>query len=314
LDNNQLQKANTIILNGLNTYQNGLTELLIAKAKEGSSIAVFPGKNTNITELNKLLTQLNLTTISRVINEKFAVNKINYTDAFFKGVFTKKPSNSTFSTQSSYLKLVPSGHIISLLQLENNDPVFIRSSIYKTFLFAGSLAKENGNLTANAIFSTILLRVGEMSTSEKPIFLTIGGNARYPVLQEQLERPIRLKNDKFEFIPFKTVSNGRSLISVQQIPNKNIQAGQYKILDDKELGVLSLNYDRKESNLNYLDMSTFVQQLNEKGFTNVKANTLEKNASVLPINTSNKEEYWKLLLILALMFFLVEMALIKFWK
>src|SRR5690606_4330952 len=35
IDNSIIQKANTIILNGLNSYPSGLTELLTAKAKEG---------------------------------------------------------------------------------------------------------------------------------------------------------------------------------------------------------------------------------------------------------------------------------------
>lgn len=314
VDNRLLQSANTIVLNGLNSYASGLTEQLVAKAKEGAGIAIFPGRNPDITALNALLNKLGLSTVSRRVNEKFAITKLNASDRFFQGVFQKKPKNITLPTQSNYLKLTPSGKAISLLQLENNDPILIRSSFYNSFLFAGSLQKESGNFTTNAIFSTSLLRIGEMSTSEKPIYLTIGNATQYPIVQEQPERPIRLVSNQFDFIPFKNLMNGKSWLSVRQIPNKNIQSGQYKIMEDKELGVLSLNYARSESAIDYLDMSTFENHLKEKGFTNVKTSVLEKNASVMPLNTSNKEEYWKLLLILALLFFLTEMALIKFWK
>lgn len=314
IDNSSLQKANTIVLNGLNSYTNGLSEMLVAKAKEGVGIAIFPGKEPNIQELNGLLQKLELSTISRKINEKFAISRINTSDRFFQGVFKKKPKNSTFPSQNNYLKITPSGKIISLLHLENNDPLFIRSSVYNTFLFTSSLSKDVGDFMTNAIFSTCLLRVGEMSTGEKPVYLTIGASEKYPVVQEQPERPIRLINKSFEFIPLKNLSNGKSWISVQLIPNKNIQSGYYAIQDEKKLGVLSLNYNREESSVDFQKMEDFKQQLKEQGFEHIQANSLEKNTLDLPINTSNKEEYWKLLLILALVFFLTEMALIKFWK
>lgn len=314
VDNSVIQKANTIILNGLNNYPSGLTELLAAKAKEGTGIAVFPGKNIALPEINIFLQAIGLNGIARKVNEKFTITKLNSNDLFFKGVFQKLPKTLSLPAQNNYLKVNPSGRTISLLQFENSDPVLLRSSELNTFLFAGSLFKGDGNFMSNAIFSTTLLRIGELSKSEKPLYLTIGENTRYPVLQEQAEKPLRLAGENFEFIPLKTTAQGKSWISVYQIPGKNITAGQYTISDDKEIGHLSLNYDRSESELRFVKMSDFEQALKEKGFHNIKSSILEKKSLISPINTANAKEYWKLLLILSLLFFFTEMALIKFWK
>ncbi len=314
IDNSILQKANTIILNGLSNFSTGLIEQLVIKATEGAGVAIFPGKDPNIQELNALTQALGLVNVLGKVNEKFAITKISSKDLFFKGVFQKAPNNITLPSLNSYLRTALSGKTISLLRLENEAPVLLRSSQFNTFLFAGFLNKEEGNFMTDAIFSTCLLRFGELSTNVKPLYMTIGEDTQYPLVQDQPERPIRLINEKYEFIPFKVLRQGKSWISVKQIPNKNIVAGQYKIMDDKELGQVSINYDRNESALSYEDLDQFTQQLNEQGFKNVKSSVLKNIATVVPINTKNKQEYWKLLLILSLMFFLTEMTLIKFWK
>lgn len=314
IDNSLLQKANTIILNGLSNFSTGLIEQLTIKATEGSGVAIFPGKDPNTQELNSLLQALGLVNVLGKVNEKFKITKISSNDLFFKGVFQKSPNNITLPSLNSYLRTAPSGKAISLLRLENDAPVLLRSSQFNTFFFAGFLNKSEGNFMTDAIFSTSLLRFGELSTNIKPIYLTIGQNTQYPLTQEQPERSIRLVNEQYEFIPFKVLRQGKSWISVKQIPNKNIVAGQYKIMDTKDLGQVSLNYDRSESSLSYADLNLFTQQLKEQGFENVKSSVLKTNATVVPINTNNKKEYWKLLLILSLMFFLTEMALIKLWK
>lgn len=314
VDNALLQEANTIVLNGLNNYPTGLVELLANKASEGAGVAVFPGKNPEWNEINSLLTKLGLGQLMHKATEKFKISTIATNDPFFKGVFKKIPQNINLPTLNSYYKSGASGNSRDLLKLENGNVVLSRSTLYNTFLFHAHLGKEEGNFTANAIFSTILLRIGEMTSTTTPLYLTIGKEQAYPVVQDQPETPIRLVNDAYEFIPYKYLRQGKSWFSVLQIPNKNIVAGHYKVLDTKEVGVVSLNYDRSESAVEYAELSNFVQDLNEKGFSNVKSSALKNNASILPINTSNKKEYWKLLLILSLVFFVTEIALIKFWK
>lgn len=314
IDNAVLQKANTIVLNGLNSYSSGLIEQLTTKAKDGSGIIIFPAKSANMQELNTLLKALGLSNVTAKVNEKFKITNVNSNDLFFKGVFKKTPKNITLPTINSYWKVTPSGNVVSLLKLENDAPILVRSAQNNTFLFASSLTKEDGNFLTNAIFSTVLLRVGELGTSAKPLYLTIGKETQYPIVQAQPERPLKLVNEQFEFIPFKRLSQGKSWISVLQIPNKNIVAGQYQVVDEQEVAQLALNYNRDESVMNYVKLDSLTHSLKELGFENVKSSVLENNAMNLPINTDNKKEYWKQLLLLSLLFFLVEMTLIKFWK
>lgn len=315
IDNQILNSANTIILNGLNSYPSGLIEKLRNKAKEGVGIGIFPGKNPNLNEINFLLKAIHLSSITGKKMEKFKINQINAKDLFFKGVFSKIPKTISLPTQNFYFDLDKSGNSLALLTLENDSPILVRSTVGNAFLFAGALAKDAGNFTQDPIFSTSLLRIGEMSSSSKPIYLTIGENTKYPIEQSNFEVPIRLSNAKFEFIPFKTTVMNRSLISVQQIPDKQVAAGQYSIYENQfTLGILSLNYNRKESKLDFIPADQVAQKLNDKGFKKVISSSIYNMTTLTPISRNGSNNYWKHLLLLALLFLVIEMSLIKFWK
>jgi len=314
IDNEAIKHANTVILNGLNEYSSGLIDVLKAKAKDGSGIGVFLGKSPNIQSVNNLLSQIGLNGIAGKVTEKFKLNHLAEKDLFYRGVFKKIPQNMTFPTQNAHFKIIPSGKSVDLLKFENGDPLLMRSTTFNSFLFAGSLLEGNFLTQRNGLFSTIVLRIGELSRSIKPLYLTIGTSIEYPFMQEQPEVPIKLANKKFEFIPFKTVRQGRSWISVNQIPNNSIISGEYEAIDNKPLGFVSLNYNRAESKLAFNNLDDFTQQLFDKGYKNVTANVMTNNSQIPILKANTAKEYWKLLLILSLVFFLAEMAIIKFWK
>lgn len=315
IQNESLQEANTIVLNGLNHFSSGLIEQLANKAKDGSSIVIFPGNSVAIQEINHLLTELKLPTFQKLNTQKFRITQVNTNDNFFKHTFTKNVKNISLPTVYKYFNLSNSANYNSLLSLENGNPIFVGSNQNNTFLLANSISKEASNFTSDPIFSTLLLRVGEMSGNQQPNYLTIGSKERFPIFQANPEESLKLSSEQYEFIPMKTFELGKSWISIRTADMGSLVAGNYRILEkEQEIGLISLNYNRSESSANYTPIQEIVKQLKENNFTSIHDNTLE-NATHLPlINTDNKKEYWKLLLILGLVFFTVEMLLIKFWK
>lgn len=315
INNEYLQRANTIVLNGMNTFPSGLIEQLKHKAEDGTSILIFPGNSVRINEINQLLSQLKLPSLGQEASQKFRITKINTHDLFYKNVFTKIPNSMALPTAFKFYNTQRSGNAIALLTLENESPILLKSTQNNTFLFTSSLSSSHSNFTGDEIFSTTLLRAGEISHSQQPIYLSIGGKEKFPILQENPENPIKLSSNDYEFIPMKTFEMGKSWITLRTLDMGNITAGTYSIDDKgKEIGLLSMNYNRAESSIIYTPIKEIKKQLQEQGFTHVNINTLENSTQLSLINTNNKKEYWKLLLILALSFFLIEMMLIKFWK
>jgi len=77
---------------------------------------------------------------------------------------------------------------------------------------------------------------------------------------------------------------------------------------------IALNMDRTESQLMYLDKNQLREQFNRIGFKDVLYTPLNDGAENTMARVEKPNSLWKYLVFFALIFFLLEMALIKFWK
>jgi len=82
--------------------------------------------------------------------------------------------------------------------------------------------------------------------------------------------------------------------------------------NDKNLGIAAFNFDRTESNLKFTekaDLKNIFNQKNQIVLDNTKANL---SAEVKQIKDGVL--LWKVCVILSLLFLLIEILLIRFWK
>ncbi len=93
-----------------------------------------------------------------------------------------------------------------------------------------------------------------------------------------------------------------------------LDAGNYVIKNDKNLGYLSLNYDRSESKTLYLTESEIKTNIENQGITNCKISEITNGQSSTKIDLEKPVEYWKLFIVLALLFLIAELLLLKLWK
>lgn len=93
-----------------------------------------------------------------------------------------------------------------------------------------------------------------------------------------------------------------------------LDAGNYVIKNDKNLGYLSLNYDRSESKTQYLTESEIKTNIENQGITNCKTSEITNGQSSTKLDLEKPVEYWKLFIVLALLFFIAELLLLKLWK
>jgi hypothetical protein len=129
------------------------------------------------------------------------------------------------------------------------------------------------------------------------------------------ETPIHLKNAKIDFIPQIRKQGLINYISLGgQEALENLTAGTYDVIDEKKEAILSLNYDRLESGTEMLEQDDIVSSLENEGLTNVSFSAITDGQSLTKIDIHKPFEYWKIFILLALIFFLAEMMVLKFWK
>jgi hypothetical protein len=314
-----LENMDLVVLNGLHEIPSGMAQNLLTFAQSGGAIALFPGANCVVESWNSLIQNLDLPSLGKVTTNGTKITSLNDEDPFFYAMFEKRKENINFPTISKAYSVQKSGSssFFTLLKLQNGDPLFLRSGTnLNCFLFTSSLENTFGSFTSNALFPSILLRIGELSQRKAPLYLTLGEESYFPLYKKQSgEQPVHLRNKEIDFIP-KTQTQGLiqavSLSGPEAI--ERLKAGTYNLVDDEIQAVLALNYARKESSTSCFTPSEILENLENQGLKNVTFHEIKNGQSLTQIEIDKPFEYWKVCIWIALIALLLEMAVLKLWK
>lgn len=318
LDN--FKNKDLVIINGANALSSGVINYLTEFNENGGSLSLFPGKNPDKSAWNQLLGKLKLPLMGTKINSGTLIKSLNYDDPFIRDVISSKSDRLNLpSVVSSYQPMVgSSSNFKTLITMQNGLPLLAYSKPNGTaYMFYSSIHPDFGVFASDALFSTTVLRMSELSQRSQPIALTIGDESSYPIYADNIgEEVIHLSKDKLDFIPQKSSRSGITYISLSQFDKfEQLFAGNYSIDGEKNLGTLSMNYHRKESKLTYLSEEGIKKQFSERGAKNVVFTAIDGvNTPIGDLSIDKPFSYWKLFLILTLIFIITEMLLVRFWK
>ncbi len=318
LDN--FKNKDLVIVNGANSLSSGVINYFTEFNKNGGSLSLFPGKNPEKNAWNQLLGTLKLPLMGAQIGSGTLIKSLNYDDPFIRDVVNGKNERLNLpSVSSSYQPIVGGGsNYKTLITMQNGLPLLAYSKPNGiAYMFYSSIHPDAGVFASDALFSTCILRMSELSQRSQPIALTIGSESTYPVYAEQRgEEVIHLTKDELDFIPQSIVRSGITYLSLSQFDKfEQLFSGNYAISTSKKLGSLSLNYDRKESTLDYLSEEEIKTHFTERGATNVNFAAIDGiNSPIGELSIDKPFSYWKLFIILTLIFVITEMLLVRFWK
>jgi hypothetical protein len=316
---NQLNGVDLVFINGMNELPSSLTADLNSFAETGGTLALFPGAKCAVGSWNSLLSDIQLPAITGKFSTGVKIDRLEYDDAFFYGMFEKKKEDLNLpAIKQAYRTSKPANaQVYELIHMQNGAPLLMRSGgSVNAFLFASALTDAFGSFTDDALFPAIVLRIAEMSQRKAPNALTIGKESVFPLYKKnEGERPIHLKNVKIDFIPMTRVQGQITYISLSgNQALENLTAGTYTIVDEKPEGMLSLNYDRTESITECLNDDDIIDGLEGSGLRNVSYTEVNQGNTLAKIDIEKPKEYWKLFILLGLLFLLGEMLVLKFWK
>lgn len=313
----KLNQCDFVILNGLNSISSGIDEDLVEFNKMGGSIFIFPGNNIDFSEYRHFLKALNLPELGPFISNGLKIDQINFKDPFFRGVFEKENKNLNLPsvTKSYSSKNLKQETAFPLISFRNGAPLLLKSK-ENAYLFLSSLNTDFGNFIGNALFPTILLRAGELSTQNYPLFALIGEENRIAVLNPIVNgQTLKLIGNNSEFIPIIQKIGNQNFISISGMEAiEKLKAGNFSIQTEDEIGLLALNYGRQESELDYKNEKEILDAFKNKGISNCQYEKIENGQSLSNIEVDKPYEYWKLFLVLGLFFITIEIALLRFMK
>lgn len=294
LNYNNIGEQNLIILNGINNIPISLINAVDQFKNQGGLVLIIPSDNIDLNSYNQIFRNYTNFTLS----EK-SVTTINYAHPILSGVFEKQISNFQYPKVNSFYTLTSGQNI---LQFEDGKSFLSQQG--NAYAFAASLSNENSNFINSPLIVPILYNIGKRSLQLPRLFYTIGMNNSFDVNTSlKQDEILKLHGNNTEIIPQQRNFNNKVSVNTEEMPDI---AGIYAVIyDDSDIKNVSYNYSRKESDLNYIDISDIES-------VNVSDSVPKMMASIK--NDTNVNELWKWFTIFALVLLIVEMLILKYLK
>jgi hypothetical protein len=316
LDYSSLPKYRLIVLNDLKSISSGLAFELSQYVKNGGNLLVFPDAQANVGSYNAFLGGLPASQLGAFDQSAREVGQINTEDFIFQDVYENNRSNLKLPTTKGNFRLMANAPENPLLTYRDGQSFLgkYRLGQGNFYLCAAPLNEGLSDLVRNAeVFVPMLFKMALSSGKEWKIAYGIGKDQ---VMETDnalggSEMVYKMKGRDEEFIPGQKNLGMRMLLNVgDQVK----EAGYYDLYlkPDDIIEKFAFNYDRRESNLGCYTSDELAEKLGAK--TNILEGTSNADLGQLVGERDRGVALWKWCLALALLFLLLETAVLRLWR
>lgn len=328
LDYSSFSRYALVILNGLDEISSGFQQEMERYVNAGGNILVFPPRKINGDAYNSFFRAMGLSGFSGVDTVRQRVSELNVESPVFRDVFEKNASGKIVLPENIDLLVVFRHYILTfpvkaeqedLLKLQNGRSFLSAAKRGKGMIYVCSVPLDEtwSNFPKHPVFVPSLYKIALLSQHMLPVYYTIGKNDVTGLEKDSLPSRevyrIRKSDGGYEFIPeIRSSGPEVTLLLHDQIR----EAGHYSITDkEKVLQGLAFNYDRIESDLTCYSPGELSDFLHKSGMKYYALLGQKKVPLAKQIHEMNQgTPLWKLFILLALLFFAAEIALIRLIK
>ena len=314
---NTLLGQDFIILNEVSNIKKHLSNILLTFIKNGGSILVVPPKELeDFSNYNNILRELNINTIKSNTKSNIKINKYNTKHNVYKNVFISEINKINYPLSKESYNLNKDKSSIQIIGYANNRDFLIQYSYDNgnIYQFSSPLNKNYNNFIKHALFVPTLINLATSSILLNTPYYIIDSNNEISIRNIDKKNDIlHIKGDNIDIIPTVIYKHGKYVINTHNLINRN---GIYSILDnDKVIDKIAFNYNKNESITSSLSLKEINNLITENNLNNIKILASTKNTlkEIIKEQETGKE-YWKITLLLSLLFFAIEIILIKLIK
>lgn len=306
LDYNLVRQSDLVVVNSLQAITGPLAETLNRRVQEGGQIFVIPTEEMDINSY-RLVNGLQFISMSEDRNE-MSITTPDFDNPFFANIFEEKNQRVVMPKANPILDI---GSDRNGLLNFTNGKTFLNKLNESVYLIASPLTNEFNTLQNHALFLPIIYRMA-VSSSKDIGRLYYSVDDDYVNIQTDTilsDNVFKLSNERGEFIPSQRLNNKSVLL---EIPKNELEAGYYDVkIQDETVTTLAFNNSPKESDLR----QTAIEDLNQhfQGKYEVISAADEASFSKAIESKYIGQPLWKYAIMLALLFLLVEVLLIRFF-
>ena len=307
-----MSSAGLIVLDELSSISSGMASEINQILEGGSNVLIIPSA-ANIENYRQGFSTMGLPFFNGLDTSNTRVSEIDYDSPLLKGVFVTPPKQIQFPAIFKSYR-IPKGSGRSIMTLMNGSVFLLELSKGKghIYLLSVPLQSSFSTFASNALFVPTVMQMA-FSGSVAPC---VAYSLDYPygidiqAANAMRERPpvLRSFDNEAEFIPGFSSGNPPKIFLTQNISNP----GAYKVISEgKTLSAFGLNYTRTESIMDYYTIG----EINNITGKNKNISILEKGESTASLIADIQQgtKLWKTFIIIALIFFAIELILLRIW-
>jgi len=300
LNYNDIPSQHFIIINEVKTLPGSLINSLKAFSQGGGSVLIIPSEEAALGTYNGLLNALQLGNLSDGGSQEKKITKINFSHPLYRDVFEKQVTNFQYPKVNSHYNA--STNATKVLEFEDGRPFLIQQG--KNFLITASVSEANSNFTFSPLIVPTFINMAQQSLPLPSLYYQIGVQNNYAIPVKLTQDDILTLNDSVnKFIPLQQTKANSVFITTVDEP---AIAANYDV--EKEttyIETISYNYPRKESLLTYADLSQW-EGVNRYDSVEALFDSVAEANMV--------RSFWKWFVIFAVLFLILEMLILKFYK
>jgi hypothetical protein len=309
IDYNDLSNADLIILNELDnldpTIQNVLENFLI----QTGDLLFIPSPDID------LLSFVSLTGFIEIIPDSIRTNQnidhLDLANPFFTDIFEDNENQFNMPSARSVINIHGSAENI-IKYRDGRNYLSYKQPKNRLYLLTSPLSSDYTDFFSHAIFVPVMYRIAMLSKKEfnRMYYALDETNVKISIDSISSESIIKLKNQEKEIIPEARVTGNELMLD---IPKFELDPSHYNIeIQNVHKATIAFNPVKSESILEQYTVenlreasreNSYVKLFNTKGFDNFDKEIKEKYLGI-PL--------WRITLILALIFLLIEILLIRF--
>ena len=308
IDYGRFEEAELLVVNEVDQLNDGLEAFILSFLGKGGTVFIVPSSKSFDQDWSNIYSGLR----QNVQTNFQSIAQPDLNNPFFRNVFEASAENMEMPSAAAQVSWGNAGD--HLLRYRSGAPYFSRLNVAagSLYLLAASLKSEFSTFANNALFVPIMykLAIGARRTESRLYYildetqLTVNGASGTDT------DLYKLSNGEQEIVPGQqSIGAGIKL----ELPRFMMQAGYYDVkFQDDLVDVVAFNLEKQESLLKPLQEGQIMEvfsSVSEKEILSVlSAEDLQKNLN----ERFNGKELWKYALILALLFLLVEVLLLRF--
>lgn len=304
LDYNLIEKQDAIVLNELKDIPQALQTTLKSFVQKGGNVIVIPNAETSISNLNSLMANFGGIQFKSLGTTEKVISKINFNHPIFTNVFEKKITNFQYPTTKLSFEISNSGPQILGYNDQSSFLSGTKIGVATVYVFSAPINKINSNFQNSPIIVPTFFNMAQNAQKTGVTALIIDENQ--PFIVETLlgkDEIVTIKNESENFIPVQQILNNKVKLTFNDNPK---EAGNFGIFSNQKIiENISFNYNRTESNLSNANPDA-VSDFKEISNVNSIFDTLQTDRI--------DNQIWKIFVILALLFVVIEILIQKFVK